>query len=163
MVAGTQYTSRLAGWQVGRAGHGQGRVPYCTVPRFRSYVGFGVHQIEFATTHSRTRPHAHFWPFYLPSHTTTVSWNNLPGLPCFTQPVLCLQHPSCSLNLYLLLFLSLACPSSAYLTEYTTKGSPQSIATPAWCAWEVARDPVTTRACKLCDPWLPYYLLPPAC
>lgn len=62
------------------------------VPQLRSYVGFGVHQIEFATTHSHTHSLAHARSLLalLHSHTTIVFWNNLPGLPCFAQPV---RHP----------------------------------------------------------------------
>lgn len=97
----------------GKAGSRTVLVVYRTLG---SYVGVGVHQIEFATTHSHTltRPHAHFWPFFYPLTPPSFFWITLPGLPCFTQPA---RHISVSLSFsktFIASLLSLACHGSAH-------------------------------------------------
>lgn len=97
----------------GKAGSRTVLVVYRTLG---SYVGFGVHQIEFATTHSHTHsPTRSPLALLLPSHTTIVFfWITLPGLPCFTQPA---RHISVSLSFsktFIASLLSLACHGSAH-------------------------------------------------
>lgn len=124
---GMQYTQarqgRWEGQDMGKAGSRTVLVVYRTLT---SYVGFGVHLIEFATTRSFTHTIAHTltsWPFFYPLTPPSFFWVTLPGLPCFTQPA---PHLQCSCrcpNPLFAFLLSLACHGSAHL-----KSTPPKVA-----------------------------------